>query len=54
MTATRRLPGQVRLDGDHPAHPGQGLGVPDDPALTDYWATRRRRGRPPLGRAGRD
>ncbi|WP_246013699.1 group II intron maturase-specific domain-containing protein [Mycobacterium pseudokansasii] len=25
--------GQVRLDGDHPAHPGQGLGVPGRPCL---------------------
>jgi RNA-directed DNA polymerase len=26
----------------------KGWASPDDPALTDYWATRRRRGRPPL------
>ncbi len=29
----------------------KGWASPDDPALTDYWATRRRRGKPPLGRA---
>ena len=29
----------------------KGWASPDDPALTDYWAARRRRGRPPLGRA---
>src|SRR5829696_4336184 len=29
----------------------KGWASPDDPALTDYWATRRRRGRPPLDRA---
>jgi RNA-directed DNA polymerase len=27
----RRPPAQVRLDEDHPAHPGQGLGVPGRP-----------------------
>ena len=27
----RRLPDQVRLDEDHPAHPGQGMGVPGRP-----------------------
>ena len=27
----RRLPAQVRLDEDHPAHAGQGLGVPGRP-----------------------
>ncbi|PKW13448.1 RNA-directed DNA polymerase [Saccharopolyspora spinosa] len=26
-----------------------GMASPDDPSLTDYWATRRRRGTPPLG-----
>jgi RNA-directed DNA polymerase len=30
----------------------KGWASPDDPALTDYWAARRRRGRPPLDRAG--
>ena len=29
----------------------KGWASPDDPALTDYWAARRRRGRPPLDRA---
>ena len=29
----------------------KGWASPDDPALADYWAARRRRGRPPLGRA---
>jgi RNA-directed DNA polymerase len=29
----------------------KGGASPDDPALTGYWATRRQRGRPPLGRA---
>jgi RNA-directed DNA polymerase len=29
----------------------KGWSSPDDPALTDYWAARRRRGRPPLDRA---
>jgi RNA-directed DNA polymerase len=28
----------------------KGWASPDDPALTDYWAARRRRGRPPLDR----
>jgi RNA-directed DNA polymerase len=28
----------------------KGWASPDDPALTDYWAVRRRRGRPPLDR----
>ncbi|ETZ96386.1 reverse transcriptase family protein [Mycobacterium kansasii 732] len=46
VTATRRLPGQVRLDGDHPAHPGQGLGVPGRPCLDRLLGDRRRRGRP--------
>lgn len=27
-----------------------GTASPDDPCLADYWATRRRRGKPPLGR----
>ncbi|MBA3278475.1 MAG: group II intron reverse transcriptase/maturase [Geodermatophilaceae bacterium] len=27
----------------------KGRSSPDDPALTSYWATRRRRGKPPLG-----
>jgi len=27
-----------------------GTASPDDPALTDYWAMRRRRSKPPLGR----
>jgi RNA-directed DNA polymerase len=30
----------------------KGWASPDDPALADYWATRRRRGKPPLGRVG--
>lgn len=30
----------------------KGWASPDDPALAGYWAVRRRRGRPPLGRAG--
>ena len=30
----------------------KGWASPDDPALTSYWAARRRRGRPPLDRAG--
>ena len=30
----RRLPDQVRLDEDHPAHVGQGLGVPGRPGLS--------------------
>ena len=29
----------------------KGWASPDDPALADYWAARRRRGRPPLDRA---
>jgi RNA-directed DNA polymerase len=29
----------------------KGWASPDDPALADYWAIRRRRGRPPLDRA---
>jgi RNA-directed DNA polymerase len=29
----------------------KGWASPDDPTLTDYWASRRRRGRPPLDRA---
>jgi RNA-directed DNA polymerase len=29
----------------------KGWASPDDPALTDYWMARRRRGRPPLDRA---
>ncbi|SON64070.1 Group II intron-encoded protein LtrA [Mycobacterium simulans] len=29
----------------------KGWASPDDPALADYWAARRRRGRPPLARA---
>ncbi|MGK2928973.1 MAG: group II intron reverse transcriptase/maturase [Acidimicrobiales bacterium] len=29
----------------------KGWASPDDPALADYWEARRRRGRPPLGRA---
>ena len=29
----------------------KGWASPDDPALTDYWRARRRRGRPPLDRA---
>jgi len=29
----------------------KGWASPDDPALTGYWAIRRRRGKPPLGRA---
>jgi len=29
----------------------KGWASPDDPALAGYWATRRQRGRPPLGRA---
>jgi RNA-directed DNA polymerase len=29
----------------------KGAASPDNPALADYWATRRQRGRPPLGRA---
>jgi RNA-directed DNA polymerase len=29
----------------------KGWSSPDDPALTDYWRARRRRGRPPLDRA---
>ena len=29
----------------------KGWASPDDPALTSYWAARRRRGRPPLDRA---
>jgi RNA-directed DNA polymerase len=31
----------------------KGWASPDDPALTDYWTARRRRGRPPLDRARR-
>ena len=27
-----------------------GAASPDDPSLTDYWATRRRRGKPPVGK----
>lgn len=27
-----------------------GAASPDDPSLSDYWATRRRRGKPPLGK----
>ena len=34
---------QVRLDEDRPAPDGQGTASPDDPALADYWARRRRR-----------
>jgi RNA-directed DNA polymerase len=30
----------------------KGRASPDDPALTDYWAERRRKGRPPLDRVG--
>jgi len=30
----------------------KGWASPDDPALADYWAARRRRGRPPLDRIG--
>jgi RNA-directed DNA polymerase len=30
----------------------KGSASPDDPALTDYWADRRRKGRPPLDRVG--
>jgi RNA-directed DNA polymerase len=31
----------------------KGWASPDDPTLADYWAARRRRGRPPLGRTAR-
>ncbi len=47
-TATAALPHQVRLDKDRPAPDGQGGASPDDPALTDYWATRRRKAVIPL------
>jgi RNA-directed DNA polymerase len=30
----------------------KGNASPDDPALAEYWANRRRRTKPPLGRAG--
>ena len=42
----RRLPPQVRLDEDHPAHPGQGLGVPGRPGPGRLLGARRRRGNP--------
>ena len=43
----RRLAAPVRVDENHPARPGQGPGVPDDPALAGYWASRRRKNQPP-------
>ena len=43
----RRLPGQVFLDRNRPAHPVTGAS-PDNPALAEYWAARRRRIKPPL------
>ena len=46
--ARRRAPAQVLLDEHRPAPDGQRHGVPDDPALIDYWAARRRRIKPPL------
>ena len=45
----RRLPPEVLLDQDRPAPAGHRRSVPDDPALADYWARRRRKQQPPLG-----
>ena len=36
-----------RLDQDRPTPDGQGRASPDDPALAEYWAGRRRRAAPP-------
>ena len=41
-------PGQVLLDRHRPAPVVTGGASPDDPDLIDYWATRRRRVKPPL------
>ncbi|MBP2320509.1 hypothetical protein JOF56_000894 [Kibdelosporangium banguiense] len=38
------------MDRDRPAPDGGGTASPDDPSLADYWATRRRRGTPPVGK----
>ena len=41
-------PDQVLLDDHRPAPAGHRPASPDDPDLTDYWAARRRRFKPPL------
>ena len=49
-TAKRRLHAQVLLDQHPPAPDRQAGASPDDPALADYWAWRRRKARPPINK----